>query len=294
MRRSRTACSRCVPRWRAPHAGRQVALARPPGRALYLRRKSVSERGRAGGRRGRWGGVGSSRQVARTGLAHQVHTASAEAEIIHRTVEPRHAACGSARHASLQGTAARGSPGPVASWHGCTPARVRRPAPECPAGRPAPALSLAGRPALAMRLPLGRNLTERADARDGLVRTCAARLGVRSPRVRGCSTCYGLATRASTRRKGLPIGFASVLRHRAREPVRLRARWRTEEASQHMPRKQTMKERELQLEIEDLEERVAPSAIGNPVPAGATPQPSGGGRRQPAAERSRATATLTD
>jgi len=55
-----------------------------------------------------------------------------------------------------------------------------------------------------------------------------------------------------------------------------------------------MKERELQLEIEDLDERVAPSAIRHPVSAGATPEPSGGGRRQPAAERSRATATLTD
>jgi len=34
---------------------------------------------------------------------------------------------------------------------------------------------------------------------------------------------------------------------------------------------------ELQLDIEELEERIAPSAIGNPVPAGSNPQPSGGG-----------------
>ena len=34
---------------------------------------------------------------------------------------------------------------------------------------------------------------------------------------------------------------------------------------------------DLQLDIEELEERIAPSAIGNPVPAGSNPQPSGGG-----------------
>ena len=34
---------------------------------------------------------------------------------------------------------------------------------------------------------------------------------------------------------------------------------------------------ELELDIEELEERIAPSAIGNPVPAGKNPQPSGGG-----------------
>jgi len=159
-----------VPRSRAPRAGRQAALARPPGRALYLRRKSVSERGRAGGRRGRWGGVGSSRQVARTGLAHPVHTASAEAETIHRTVEPRHAACDSARHAGLQGIAARGSPDPSRAGTG-----ARRPGFDGPrrsaqqADRPPRSASLV-EPALAMRLPLGRNLMERADARDGLVR----------------------------------------------------------------------------------------------------------------------------
>ena len=35
--------------------------------------------------------------------------------------------------------------------------------------------------------------------------------------------------------------------------------------------------KELRLDVEELEERIAPSAIGNPVPAGAKPQPSGGG-----------------
>ena len=34
--------------------------------------------------------------------------------------------------------------------------------------------------------------------------------------------------------------------------------------------------KEIELEIEELEERIAPSAIGNPVPAGANPQPSVG------------------
>ena len=38
-----------------------------------------------------------------------------------------------------------------------------------------------------------------------------------------------------------------------------------------------MKEIELEIEeLEELEERIAPSAIGNPVPAGANPQPSAG------------------
>ena len=36
-------------------------------------------------------------------------------------------------------------------------------------------------------------------------------------------------------------------------------------------RKHSMKE--IELEIEELEERIAPSAIGNPVPNGARPQP---------------------
>lgn len=31
------------------------------------------------------------------------------------------------------------------------------------------------------------------------------------------------------------------------------------------------------LEVEELEERIAPSVVGNPVPNGANPQPSGGG-----------------
>ena len=31
--------------------------------------------------------------------------------------------------------------------------------------------------------------------------------------------------------------------------------------------------KEIELEIEELEERIAPSAIGNPVPNGARPQP---------------------
>jgi len=135
--------------------------------------------------------------------------------------------------------------------------------------------------ALAMRLPLGRNLMERADARDGLVRTCAARLGVRSPRVRGCSTCYGLATRASTRRKGLPTGFASVLRHRAREPVRLRARWRTEGSKPaYAP------------EANDEGERVA---VGDRGPRGArctiSDRQPGARRSHSAAERRRTTTT---
>jgi len=32
-----------------------------------------------------------------------------------------------------------------------------------------------------------------------------------------------------------------------------------------------------ELEIEELEERIAPTAIGNPVPAGSNPQPAGNG-----------------
>jgi hypothetical protein len=35
--------------------------------------------------------------------------------------------------------------------------------------------------------------------------------------------------------------------------------------------------KEIRLEIEELEERIAPSVVGNPVPKGANPQPSGGG-----------------
>ena len=35
--------------------------------------------------------------------------------------------------------------------------------------------------------------------------------------------------------------------------------------------------RDLKLDIEELEERIAPSAVGNPVPAGSNPQPSGNG-----------------
>jgi hypothetical protein len=31
------------------------------------------------------------------------------------------------------------------------------------------------------------------------------------------------------------------------------------------------------LEVEELEERIAPGVVGNPVPNGANPQPSGGG-----------------
>lgn len=33
----------------------------------------------------------------------------------------------------------------------------------------------------------------------------------------------------------------------------------------------------IELEVEELEERIAPSPIGNPVPNGANPQPAGGG-----------------
>ena len=35
--------------------------------------------------------------------------------------------------------------------------------------------------------------------------------------------------------------------------------------------------RDIELEIEELEERIAPSAIGNPVPSGSNPQPAGKG-----------------
>jgi hypothetical protein len=42
-------------------------------------------------------------------------------------------------------------------------------------------------------------------------------------------------------------------------------------------RKEVKRMQDLRLEVEELEERIAPSAIGNPVPAGANPQPSGGG-----------------
>ena len=31
--------------------------------------------------------------------------------------------------------------------------------------------------------------------------------------------------------------------------------------------------RDLQLDVEELEERIAPSAVGNPVPNGSNPQP---------------------
>jgi hypothetical protein len=35
--------------------------------------------------------------------------------------------------------------------------------------------------------------------------------------------------------------------------------------------------KDIDLEVEELEERIAPTAIGNPVPAGSNPQPSGNG-----------------
>jgi hypothetical protein len=35
--------------------------------------------------------------------------------------------------------------------------------------------------------------------------------------------------------------------------------------------------RDLKLDVEELEERIAPSAVGNPVPAGSNPQPAGNG-----------------
>src|SRR2546428_6413848 len=50
------------------------------------------------------------------------------------------------------------------------------------------------------------------------------------------------------------------------------------EGHEPQPRKRRRKRsmKEIGPEIEELEERIAPSAIGDPVPAGAKPQPRGG------------------